>query len=151
MERLARARRPRRLTPPPRPSPGVFGSGLWLDLSREQRASGVQLVGLFNSLADFGVALCAQLTPYVLQTLFSSQRSATARAAHGQAFERVVEDGAGKSGARLRLDAALEAAEDGHVVGLQERRASWREECEYDVWESARSGGQGGASLACRG
>ena len=37
---------------------------------------------------------------------------------HGQAFKGAVEDGAGKSGARLRLDAALEASEDGHVAGL---------------------------------
>ena len=28
---------------------------------------------------------------------------------------------------------ALEAAEDGHVEGLQVRRASWREEAQYDV------------------
>ena len=34
----------------------------------------------------------------------------------GQAFERAVDDGAG-------LDAALEAAEDGYVAGLQVRRA----------------------------
>ena len=61
-----------------------------------------------------------------------------------QAFEGAIEDGAGKSGARLRLDAALEAAEDGHVAGLQVRRASWREECEHDVRESGPHGGQGG-------
>ena len=61
----------------------VFGSGLRLDLSREQRASGVQLVGLCNSLAKIVVAACAQLTPTpMLQTLFSSHRSVTARAAH---------------------------------------------------------------------
>ena len=34
-----------------------------------------------------------------------------------------VEEGAGKSGARLRLDAALEAVEDGHVAWMQVRRA----------------------------
>ena len=55
-----------------------------------------------------------------------------------------VEDGAGKSGARLRLDAALEAAEDGHVAGLQERRASWRDEAQHDVWESGLHGGPAG-------
>ena len=38
----------------------------------------------------------------------------------------------GKSGARLRLDAALEAAEDGHVAGVQVRRAVRREEAQYD-------------------
>ena len=92
--------------------------------------------------------------PFV-QALFSSQRSVTARAAfgqrlappcfvHGQAFEGVIEDGAGKSGARRRLDAALQAAEDGHVEGLQVRSASWRDEAQYDVWESGLHGGQGG-------
>ena len=45
-----------------------------------------------------------------------------------QAVEGAIKDRAGKSGARLRLDAALEAAEDGHVAGLQVRRASWRED-----------------------
>ena len=54
------------------------------------------------------------------------------------------EDGARKSGARLRLDAALEAAEDGHVAGLQVRRALWREEAQHDVRESCHHGGQGG-------
>ena len=63
---------------------------------------------------------------------------------HGQAFEGVIEDGAGKSGARLRLDAALEAAEDGHVAGVHEGRASWREEAQHDVKESGLHGGQGG-------
>ena len=63
---------------------------------------------------------------------------------HGQAFEGAAEDGAGKSGVRLRLDAALEAAEDGHVAGLQVRRASWREEAQHDLRESGLHGGQGG-------
>ena len=53
--RLAWARRLRRLTPLPCPVHGVCWSGLWLDLSREQRASGVQIVGLFNGLAEFCV------------------------------------------------------------------------------------------------
>ena len=48
----------------------------------------------------------------------------------------------GKSGARLRLDAALEAAEDGHVAGLQVRRASWRDEAERDVRERPPHGSQ---------
>ena len=60
---------------------------------------------------------------------------------HDQVVEGAVKDGAGKRGARLRLDAALKAAEDGHVAG---RRASWREECEHDVRESGLHGGQGG-------
>ena len=35
-----------------------------------------------------------------------------------KAFEGAIEDGTGKRGARLRMDAALEASEDGHVAGL---------------------------------
>ena len=40
------------------------------------------------------------------------------------------------------LDAALEAAEDGHVAGLQVRRASWLDEAQHDVRESGLHGGQ---------
>ena len=123
----------------------VCWSGLWLDLSREQVASGVQLVGLFGGLAKFCVGAGAQATlgrdcasrPF-------GRRLAWPCLVHGQAFEGAVEDGAGKSGARLRLDAALEAAEDGHVAGLQVRRASWWVEAQHDVWESGLHGGQGG-------
>ena len=58
--------------------------------------------------------------------------------------EGATEDGAGKSGARLRLDAALEAAEDCQVAGLQVRRAVRRDKAQCDVWESGLHGGQGG-------
>ena len=60
------------------------------------------------------------------------------------AFESAIEDGAGKSGARLRLDAALEAAEDGQVARLQEGRAMRQDEAQYDVCECGLHGGQGG-------
>ena len=85
-----------------------------------------------------------------------SQRSVTTRGAHlaegcrrhalfmTTSSNEPSKDGAGQRCARLRLDAALEAAEDGHVAGLQVRRASWREEAQYDVWESGLHGGQGG-------
>ena len=53
-------------------------------------------------------------------------------------------DGAGKSGARLRLDAALEAAKDGHFAGLQVRRDSWKDEAQHDVRERHPHGGQCG-------
>ena len=43
----------------------------------------------------------------------------------------LVDDGPGKSGAPLRLDAALEAAEDGHVAGLQVRSAVRRDEADF--------------------
>ena len=91
----------------------------------------------------------------VLQTLSSAKRSAIARDAHsaegrrhafahGQAVECAINDGAGKSGARLRLDAALEVAEDGHVAGLQVRRALWREEAQHDARECGPHGCQCG-------
>ena len=63
----------------------------------------------------------------VVHAWFLSQRSFTARAAHSaeewrrhalfndQAVEGATKDGTGKSGARLSLDAAFEAAEDCHV------------------------------------
>ena len=44
----------------------------------------------------------------------------------------------------MRLDAVLEAAEDGHVAGLQVRRALWREEAQHDVRESGPHGCQCG-------
>ena len=92
----------------------------------------------------------------VVHALFSSQKSVTARAAHSaedwrrhalfvaKAFEGAIEDGAGKSGARLRPDAAREAAEDGHVAGLRVRSAVRRDEAQYDVRECGLHGGQGG-------
>ena len=61
-----------------------------------------------------------------------------------QAVEGAIKDGAGKSGARLRLDEALEAAEDGHVARLQVRRALWREEGKHDVRECGPHGCQCG-------
>ena len=63
---------------------------------------------------------------------------------HDHVVERAVVDGAGQSGARLRLDAALGAAEDCQVAGLQVARASWRDEAQHDVSERRLHGGQGG-------
>ena len=62
---------------------------------------------------------------------------------HDHVVEGAVEDGAGKSGARLRLDAALEAAEDCQVVGLPIRRAVRQDEVQYDVRELVLHGGRG--------
>ena len=135
LARQAWARRLRRLF---RHGPfhGLFGSAL-LGLFHEQVASGVQLVGLFNGLAEIVVAACTKLTPsgapdpvFVAQV---RERLAPPCFVHDHVVERAVEDGAGKSGARLRLDAALEAAEDGHVAWLQVGRASWRGQAQYDV------------------
>ena len=111
---------------------------------------------LCDGLAELGVAACEQAMPPSCPRLVLvaevrgcascplGRRLAPPCFTHDQAFEVAIEDGAGKSGARLRLDAALEAAEDGHVAGLQARRAVRREEAQYDVWESGLHGGQGG-------
>ena len=117
---------------------------------------GVECRGLCDGLAQLGVAACAQAMPSSCPRLVLvaevrdcascpfGRRLAPPCFVHAQAFEGAIDDGAGKSGARLRLDAALEAAEDGHVAGLQVRSASWRDEAQYDVWESGLHGGQGG-------
>ena len=63
---------------------------------------------------------------------------------HDDVVGRAAEDGAGKSGARLRLDAALEAAEDSHVAGLLVGRAVRRDEAQYVVREFRLHGDHGG-------
>ena len=122
----------------------------------EELIVGVECRGLCDGLAELGIAACAQAMPSSCPRLVLvaevrdcascpfGRRLAPPCFVHGQAFEGAIEDGAGKSGARLRLDAALEAADDGHVAGLQVRSASWRDEAQYDVWESGLRGGQGG-------
>ena len=93
----------------------------------------------------------------VVQAWFLSLRSVTARAAHSTEdwrrhalfMTRPSNEPSmtvRASGARLRLDAALEAAEDGQIAGLQVRSASWRDEAQYDVWERRPHGGQGGVA-----
>ena len=113
---------------------------------RAHRGRGVPR-GFRHSIAEIAVAVGTQATPtsrptpgFVAEVRDCASRPFGRRLAppcfvHGQAFEGGVEDGAGKSGARLRLDAALEAAEDGHVAWLQVRRASWWEEAQHDVRE----------------
>ena len=109
--------------------------------------------GLCDGSFEVGIAVGTQWTPPSCPSLVLvaevrdcascpfGRRLAPPCLVHGQAFEGAIEDGAGKSGARLRLDAALEAAEDGHVAGLQVRSASWREEAQYDVRELLLHGG----------
>ena len=63
---------------------------------------------------------------------------------HDHVVERAVEDGVGKRSARLRLDAAFEAAEDGHVAELQIRSAVRRDQPQNDVRELRRHGDHGG-------
>ena len=131
-------------------------SGLRLDVLGEELIVGMERRGLRHGIAELGVAACAQAMPssYPRLVLLAQVRDCAScpfgrRLAppcfvHGQASEGAIEDGAGKRGARLRMDAALEAAEDGHVAGLQVRRAVRREEAQHDVWESGLHGGQGG-------
>ena len=116
----------------------------------------VERRGLFDGFSEVGIAVGAQATPTSRPRLVLlakvrdcarcplGRRLAPPCFVHGQAFEGAIEDGAGKSGARLRLDAALEAAEDSHVARPQVRRASWREECEHDVRECGQHGCQCG-------
>ena len=134
----------------------VFWSGLRLDVPGEEIVAGMECRSLLGGFFKVGIAVGTQATPssrprpfLVAEVRDCAKCSVGRRLAppclvHGQVVEGAVEDGAGKSGARLRLDAALEAAEDGHVAGLQVRRASWREEPQYDVWESGLQGGLAG-------
>ena len=89
----------------------------------------------------------------VVHARFFSHRSVTARDAHSVEdwrrhalfiVENTVEDRAGQRRGRLRLDAALEAAEDGHVAGLQVRSGSWWIEAQQDMREIGLRGRQGG-------
>ena len=122
----------------------------------EELIVGVECRGLCDGFFEVGIAVGTQWTPPSCPNLVLAaevrdcascpfgRRLAPPSFVHGQAFEGAIEDGAGKSGVRLRLDAALEAAEDGHAAGLKARSASWRDEAQYDVWESGLYGGQGG-------
>ena len=135
------------------PFHGVFGSGLRLDVPGEELIVGVECRGLCDGLAELGVAACAQAMPSSCPRLVLvaevrdcascpfGRRLAPPCFVHCQAFEGAIEDGAGKSGARLRLDAAREASEDGHVAVLQVRCATWRDEAQHDVRESGIHGG----------
>ena len=118
----------------------------------EEIVAGVECRGFRHSIAEIA-AVGAQSRPsrprlVLVAEVFDCASCPGRRLAtcfvHDQVVEGAVKDGAGKRGARLRLDATLEAAEDGHVARLQVRRASWREECEHDVRESGLHGGQGG-------
>ena len=123
------ARRLRRLTFLPWSIPQGLRE-LWFDLFRERVASGVQLVGLCNSLAVFVDAVGAQATPtsrprlvFVAEVRHCAscpfgRRLSSPCLVHDHVVESAVEDGAGKRGADLRL----EAAKDGHVAVLQEQR-----------------------------
>ena len=122
----------------------------------EELVAGVEWRGFRHGIAEVDVTACAQATPPSRPRLvFAAEirdcascpfgrRLSPPCLVHDNVVERAGDDGAGKSGARLRLDAALEAVEDGHVARLQVRRASWWDEAQHDVWESGLHGGQGG-------
>ena len=109
--------------------------------------------GFRHSIAETVVAVCPQATPtsrprlVLLAEVHDCARCPLGRRlappcfVHGQAVEGAIDDGAGKRGACLSLDAALEAAEDGHVAGLKVRCALWRE---HDVRECGPHGCQCG-------
>ena len=99
----------------------------WRSSSRAWSAGG----GLFDGLAEIVVAACAHLTPTGTPDLvFVAQ---VLDCASCRFRRRLSSRGAGKSGARLRLAAALEAAEDGHVAGRQGRRAVRLDEAQNDM------------------
>ena len=134
----------------------VLWSGLRHDVLGKELIVGVERRGLFDCIAESAVAVGAQATPTSRPRLVGVQevsdcascplgrRLAPPCFVHGQAVERAIENGAGKSRARLLLNAALEAAEDGHVAGLQVRSALWWEEAQDDVRESGPHGCQCG-------
>ena len=136
-----------------RPYQRTLFSRFWRDVLGEELAFGVEFGGVCDGSVELVVAVCSQATPSSRPRLVLlaevhrcagcpfGRRLAPQCLVHGQAVEGAIEDGAGKSGARLRLDAALEAA---HVAGLQVRSASWWDEAQQDMRESVLHGGQGG-------
>ena len=130
-------------------------SRLWLDVLG--RGHGVPR-SVFDGLAEVVVAAYAQPAPSGAPDLVFvaevrdcascpfGRRLAPPCLDHDHVVERAVEDGAGKGGARLRLDPALEAAEDGHVAELQVRSAVRLDEAQHDVRKSGLHGGQGNLS-----
>ena len=151
--RLARARRLRHLTLLPWSVPQSLRERVLVrSVSRTSR----QRFSLRNSLAEIVVAVGTHATPtsFPRLDLLAQVRDCASRPfgrrlappcfVHGQVFEGVIDDGAGQCRCRMRLDAVLEAAEDGHVAGLHVRRASWRDEAQHDVRECGPHGGQSG-------
>ena len=136
-----------------RPYRRTLLSRFWRDMLGEELAFGVEFGGVCDGSFELVVAVRSQATPASrprpvhltkvrdCASCPLGRRLAPPCLVHGQAF---VKDRAGKRGARLPLDAALEAAEDGYVAGLQVRRALWREEAQHDVRECGLHGCQCG-------
>ena len=139
LARQAWARRLRRLTLLPWPSPqGLRERALARSVSRTTRQwRAARWPSSSASRKSSSVRARKRRHP-VVHALFSSQRSVTARDAHSaedwrrhalftaRSSKEPSRTERARRDARLRLDAALEAAEDGHIAGLQLRRASWR-------------------------
>ena len=152
--RLAWARRLRRLTPLPWPiPPGLRERALARSVSRTSRQW--RAARWFYEWTR-GIRRCSVRAIDAIPCSRSCSRRRDCASCpfgrrlsspclvHDHVVERAVEDRAGKSGGRLRLDATLETAEDGHVAGLQVRSAVQRDEAQHDVWERRPHGGHGG-------
>ena len=164
LARLSWARRLRRLTLPPWPIPqGLRERALVRSVSRtsrQWRAARWPLQQPRGILRRCGRAIDAIRCS---RPVFLSHRSVTARAAHSAedwrrhalfttTSSRVSSrTERARGGGRLRLDAALEAAEDGHVAGLQARsvrRDEAHPRLSFLAW--VHHVVQGGRELRCR-
>ena len=141
--RLAWARRLRRLTPLPWPSPrGLPERAPARFLSRTTRQWCAARWPFSTASRNSASVWARKRRQPVVHTWFMSQGSVTARAAHSaedrrrhalfmaKPWNEPSRTGAGKSGARLRLDAALEA-EDGGVNSAREQDSSIGEDAGY--------------------
>ena len=147
--RLAWARRPRRLSPLPWPSPlGLRERAparcAWRKAHHGRGAPAASADGFF----EVGIAVGTQATPPSCPSLALVQEvSDCARCPLGRRLAPPMlcswpsrrRSHRGRSGPSVVLACAwmqfLEAAEDGHVAGLWVRRALWREEAQHDVRE----------------
>ena len=134
LARQAWARRLRRQTLP-----------LWRDVLGEEFIAAMECRGLCHGIANIVVAVGTQWTPpscsgvVLVAEVRDSVRCPVCRRLaklcffHYDVVESAVEDRASLRRRRLRMGAALEAAEDGHVAWLHVKRASWRDEAQHDV------------------
>ena len=110
-------------------------------MSREELAIGVERRGLFDGISEVGIAVGTggdanrsptpgwrRRGPRLREMPYSAEDWRRHALFMAKLSNCAVNDGAGKRRGRLRLDAALEAAEDSHVAGLQVRRVLWRGE-----------------------
>ena len=115
-------------------STGSSGAGSGSMCLEKSSSRGMECGGLCDGFFEVGIAVARKRRHPVVHALFFSQRSVTERAAHSaedcrhQALFTSTSSNEPSRTERarvaltLRLDAALEAAEYGHVAGLQVRR-----------------------------